>query len=84
MEQRAQDQGGLKTQPETTRMSVTRISITSKIAGRVVLEGVQQSNAKTRKNQNIFMAQTLRETEFKLPERPSALGRNEKMHFKAQ
>lgn len=79
IEQRAQDQGGLRTQPETTRVSIAR-----ETPGRVVLKGVQQSNVKTRKNQNIFMAQTLQETEFKLPERLSAPGRNEKIYFKAQ
>jgi len=78
-EQGGQDQGGLRTHPETTC-----VSIASEIPGRVVLKGAQKSNAKTRKKQNIFMAQTLWETELKLPERLSALGRNEKMYFKAE
>ena len=84
IEQGGQEQGGLRTQPETTHVSVAHVNITSEIPGRVVLKGVQQSNAKLRKNQNIFVAQTLWETEFKLPERHSAPGRNEKMYFKAQ
>lgn len=63
---------------------VTHTSITSQSPGRVVLKGIQQSNTKARQIQSIVMPWTLWETEFNLPERPSAPGRNEKMYFKAQ
>lgn len=84
MEQGGKVWGGLKTQPGTSPVSITHASIARRSQAGWSSKAFSKAMQKPEKNPKYFHHPNTMGAEFKLPERPSAPGRNEKMYFKAQ